>query len=111
MGVQTGDNKLVKARGPKTFHFDLPKDAGVNLKNEIYSIIKHNELLAEHIIKNEIRQLFSKYNHGNHIHENRNSKTIESQKLVLNLLQRLDLEPLINMLLFKTCLFITPGKI
>ena len=36
---------------PKTFYFDLPKDAGINLKCVIYSIIKHNELLAEHTIK------------------------------------------------------------
>ena len=27
-------------------------------------MIKHTEFLAEHSIKNEIRQLLSKYNHG-----------------------------------------------
>ena len=63
MGVHTGDNKLVIKTEPKTFHFDLPKNAGSNLKLEICSIIKHNELLAEHIIKNKIRQLLSKYEH------------------------------------------------
>ena len=30
-----------------------------------------NEFLAEHAIKNEIRQLLSKYKHGNNIHEHR----------------------------------------
>ena len=40
-----------------------------------------------------------------------NSKTIEPQKFVLNLLQRLDLKVRINMLLFKTYLFITHRKL
>ena len=44
-----GDNKLIVTTEPKTFHFDLPTDAGINLKHEIYSIMKHNELLSEHI--------------------------------------------------------------
>ena len=42
----------------QTFHFDLPKDAGINLKHEIYSTIK-----------NQIKQLLSKYKLGNNIHE------------------------------------------
>ena len=50
-----GDKKLVITREPKTFHFDLPNDAGINLKHEIYSILKHNELLVAHTIKNKIR--------------------------------------------------------
>ena len=29
----------------------------MNLKHKIYSIIKHNELLVEHIIKFEVRKL------------------------------------------------------
>ena len=62
------ENKLVKAIEHKTFPFDLPKDAGINLKHEIYSIIKYNELLPEHAIKNEITQLLSKYKHRNDIH-------------------------------------------
>ena len=33
------------------------------------SIIQHNEFLAEHTIKNEVRQLLSKYKHGNDIHK------------------------------------------
>ena len=44
-------------------------DADNNLANEIDSIIKHNELLVEHTIKKEVRQLLPKYKHGNNIHE------------------------------------------
>ena len=64
-----GDNKLVITIEPKTFHFYLPKDADINLKHEINSIIKHNVLLPEHKTKNKIRQLLSKYKHRNYIHE------------------------------------------
>ena len=42
-----------------------------NLMHETDSIIKHDELLAEHPIKNEIRQLLSKYKYGNDINEHR----------------------------------------
>ena len=42
--MHIADNKLVI---PK----DLPKDAGNNLEHQIYSIMKRNELLAEHTIK------------------------------------------------------------
>ena len=45
-----GDNKHLTTKEPKTFDFDLPKDAGINLKHEIYSITKHNDRLAEHTI-------------------------------------------------------------
>ena len=45
-----GDNKLLITKEPKTFYFDLLKDAGINLKHEIYSITKHNDRLAEHKI-------------------------------------------------------------
>ena len=69
MGGQTGDNKLVIKREPKTLHFDLSEHSDNNSKQEISSIIKHNELLAEHTIKNEIRQLLSKYKHAKDIHE------------------------------------------
>ena len=46
-----GDKKLVIATKPKLLESDLPKDTDINLKHEIYSIIKHNELLVEHKIK------------------------------------------------------------
>ena len=71
MGVHIGYSKLVIITEPKTFHFDLPKDVDKNLKYEIDLIIKHNECLGEHTIKNEISQLLLKYKHGNNIHEHR----------------------------------------
>ena len=67
-----GDNKLVITTEHKTFHFDLWKDVSINLKHKIYSNIKQKELLAASTIKNKIRQLLSKYKHGNDIHEQRN---------------------------------------
>ena len=45
-----------------------------NLKHEIDSITKHNELLAEHEIKNEIRRLLLKYKQRHDIHEHRKQK-------------------------------------
>ena len=69
MRGQIGDNKLVITTEPKTFYSDLPKNVDNNLKQEIYSIIKHNELLAERTIKNKVRQALSKYKHGNNIHK------------------------------------------
>ena len=33
-------NRLVITTEPKFFYFDLPKDTDINLKHEIYSIIK-----------------------------------------------------------------------
>ena len=66
--MHTGENKLVITTEPKTFHFVLPKDVGNNVKHVLESIIKSNEISAEHTIKNEIRQLLSKYKHGNNIH-------------------------------------------
>ena len=60
MGVHAEDDKLVITTEPKTSYFDLPKDVDNNLKHKIDSVIKHNELLVEHTIKNEIRKLFSK---------------------------------------------------
>ena len=46
---------VITTADPETFHFDLPKDAGINLKHEIYPPIKHNEILAEHTIKTKVR--------------------------------------------------------
>ena len=71
MGGHIGENKLVITAGDKTFHFDLPKDVKNNLKYKIDSIIKHYEFLADHKLKNEIRQLFSRHKHGNNIQEYR----------------------------------------
>ena len=41
----------------------------MNLKHEIEYIIKINESLAEDKMKNETKQLLSKYKHGNNIDE------------------------------------------
>ena len=54
MAVYIGDNVVITTV-PKTIHFDLFKDIVKNLKHEIDSTIKHNEFLAKHTIKNEIR--------------------------------------------------------
>ena len=69
IGVHTGDNKLVITTGHKSFHFNLPKDVDYNLKYKTDFIIQHYELLLELRIKNKIRQLFSKYKHGNNIYK------------------------------------------
>ena len=60
---------LEKITETKAIHFHLPKDVGNNLKHKIDFIIKHNEMLTEHIIKHGTGQLLSKYKHGNDIHD------------------------------------------
>ena len=42
-----GDNKLVITTKSANFHFDLPKDTGINLKHEPCSIIKGKENFAD----------------------------------------------------------------
>ena len=74
-----GDNKLMVITEPKTFHFDLPTDAGINLKHEIYSIIKDNELLAGHM---SMETTFM---------NTENQKLNEAHKFILDLLQILNL--------------------
>ena len=54
MAVYIEDNKLVITTGPKTIHFDLAEVVSKNLKHEIDSTIKHNDVLAEHTIGNRI---------------------------------------------------------
>ena len=53
MGTHIKYIKLVITTPTKTFHFDLPKHVDNNLEHEIDSIIKRNELLAEHAIKHD----------------------------------------------------------
>ena len=101
-----GDNKLFLTKEPKSFHFDLPKSDYINLTHEPFSITKHHERLAEHVIKNEVTQLLSKYQHGNDIYKQKNSKKI----FALNLSQRLDLRSSNKHVAFQTCLFTTPGR-
>ena len=60
------------------------------MKHEIDSVIKHNEFLAEHTIKNNTRWLFARHKHGNNMNTG-NSKRSEPQKFILSLLKRLDL--------------------
>ena len=64
MQVHIGSNRLVITIEPITIHSDLPKDVEKILKYETDSIIKHNDFLAEHTIKNEINRLLFKYKHG-----------------------------------------------
>ena len=65
------EENMIVIRDPKTFYFDFewPKDVEMNLKHEIEYIIEINESLAENKIKNETKQLLSKYKHGNNIHQ------------------------------------------
>ena len=60
MGIDV--NKLVIIAEPKLF---------ILILLNMLSIIKRNEFLAEHRIKNEIMQLLSKYKHGKDIHKYR----------------------------------------
>ena len=77
-GLYIGDKRLVITTEPKTFHFDLPKD----LQHKIYFVIKLNEYLAEHTMKNEIICMETTYK------KTEKSKTNELQKFILNLSQR-----------------------
>ena len=56
MVVCIGDNKLLVTTESKNFYFDLYKDVNNNLKHKMYYVIKHSEHLADHTIKNKIRQ-------------------------------------------------------
>ena len=96
---------------PKTFYFDLPRDAGINLKHVIYSIIKHYQLLTEHTIKMRLYHDYPNISMETIFMNTENSKTNERHKLVFKLSQRLDLRSMNNMLFFKAFLFITPGTI
>ena len=63
MEVQLKDNKLIIAE-LKTIPFVCN-----NLKYKNDSIIKHNEVLVEHIMKSKISRLLFKSKHVNDIHE------------------------------------------
>ena len=54
MGVHSNKNKLLIIAEPKTIYFDLPQDVVTNLMQETDYIIKQNECLPEHTIKNEL---------------------------------------------------------
>ena len=61
MSVIIKDTKLVIPTEPKTINFDLPKDVDNILEHKIDFIINHYEFLADHIIKNKISSLLSKF--------------------------------------------------
>ena len=73
MGVHIRDHKLAVTKKMLTKDVDknlkiniltritTPKDVDRNLRHGIDSIIKHNEFLAQHTIKNEISQLLFKW--------------------------------------------------
>ena len=65
------EENMIVIRDLKTFsfNFDWLKNVDENLKHETEFIIKSNESLAVHKIKNEIKELLLKYKHGNNIHE------------------------------------------
>ena len=69
--MHIGDNKLAITTEPKAFHFGLPKDSDNNLMHKIDYIIKHNDFLTWHTIRNEISRLLFKYKHGSNVHEHR----------------------------------------
>ena len=60
----------------KTFLFNLPRDVENNFKDKIDYIKIYYELLADQRIKTRIKQLFSKYNDGNDIHEHGKQQNI-----------------------------------
>ena len=79
------DNKLITTIEDKTFNFDLPKDADINLKHDIYSIsiIKDNELGKQQKTRLVI---YCAYVSTETISMNtENNKTNELHKFVLNL--------------------------
>ena len=85
------DNKLVITTKPKTFYFDLTKDAGINLKHEIYYTIKHNELLAKKPQKTRLDNYCPHISMKTIFMHTENIKTSEPHKFILNLSQKLDL--------------------
>ena len=62
------ENQLVIITEPKIIYFEFPKNNDNSLMHETVFIIKHNQLLAEHKMKNKISRLSSKQKHGNDIH-------------------------------------------
>ena len=89
MRVCIRDNKVVITTEPEIIHFYLSKIIGKNLLHEINFVIKQNEFLADHTIKNKIRQLWSKISMETIFRNTENSKTNERWKFVLNLPQKL----------------------
>ena len=85
-----GDNKLITTIERKIFHFDLPKDNGINLKSEINSIIKKKKHFAEDTVKSRLVNYYPNISMETLL-RNTENKTNESHNLFPNLVQRLDL--------------------
>ena len=93
MGVYIEDNMVVIGK-PKTFYFNfnLSKFIDKNVKDAIEFIIKRNESLAEHTIKNEIRNYCSNISMETIFMNTEIRKTSKTQKFIPNLSQKLDLK-------------------
>ena len=80
MGVINNDKKLVIITETKTIHSDLTKDVSNNLTHEIDFILKHNQVLAEHTIKNKFVDFCSNISMETIFMNMENSKTNEPHK-------------------------------
>ena len=93
-------------------YFDLPEKVDNSLKHQIKFIIIHNELLDKNELKKEISRLLSKCKHGYNMHEHRKIvKQMNHTKLFVTCHKYYIKAAEINILLSKTYLFITLGKI
>ena len=54
MGEIIKDYCLVIITEPNSIYFDLPKKLDNKLKHKVHFIAKHDKLLAEYVIKNEV---------------------------------------------------------
>ena len=108
MGVHIGDNKLAITTEPKTFYVE---DVEKHLKYEVEFFIKHNESLAEYSKKKILADYCSNISVKTIFMNTEKSKTNEPHKFVLDLRSSYICEAQKNILLFKTCQFITRGKI
>ena len=53
------------------------------MKNEIDYIVRLKHFLAKQVKEDKMRQLLSKYDHGNDVYEHRNSKKTNHRNLSL----------------------------
>ena len=90
MAVIINDNKLILIKEPTNIHFYLPKDVGNNLNLELDFMIKYNQFLAEHAVKKGLVGYGSNMSIEKIFMNTKNSKTNGSQKVFLNLLQKLN---------------------
>ena len=79
--VYIAGNRVVIVREPRPFRL------GINLKHEIYFLIKYNKNLTEHTIKLRLDSSCPSMNLKNNFLNKSNNKTNEPQKVLLNLSQ------------------------